>query len=68
MKRAKQLSLDIKYYRVECASTSVTVQAPTPSAAKYRAFKMAKEAGLYCYDGGFLAFVGGGVKVAELRQ
>ena len=65
--RAKQLSLSVKLYTISSAAGDCTVQAKSPSAAKYLAFKLAKESGLYCYTGGFLAFVGGGVRVAEVR-
>jgi hypothetical protein len=67
-KRAKQLPLNVRFYVVRSGVGECTVQAPSPSAAKYLAFKVAKEAGLYCYKGGFIAFVGGGLKVAELRH
>jgi hypothetical protein len=66
-KRAKQLSLSVRLYVVRTGAGDCTVQARSPSAAKYLAFKRAKEAGLYCYEGGFIAFVGGGIKVSELR-
>jgi hypothetical protein len=67
-KQAVQLSLDVKFYSVRTANADVVVQAPSRSAAKYRAFKFAQEAGYYCYDGGFLAFVSGGVRVKEKRH
>ena len=67
-KRAKQLSLGIRLYTVSTFAGDCTVQARSPSAAKYLAFKLAREAGLYCYEGGFLAFVGGGIQVREMRR
>lgn len=67
-KRAKQMSLDIRLYRVSTATEIYEVRAGSPSAAKYAAFKRARAAGLYLYSGGFLAFVAGGCKVAELRK
>ncbi|WP_024516943.1 hypothetical protein [Bradyrhizobium sp. Tv2a-2] len=67
-KRSKQLSLQVRLYTVESASTSCVVQAATPSAAKYAAFKRARDMGMYRYQGGFIAFVAGGCKVAEVRQ
>jgi hypothetical protein len=67
-KPAKQLFLDIRLYRVRTGGGDYEVQAASPSAAKYAAFRVARQTGQYCYPGGFLAFVSGGVKVAEVRR
>lgn len=67
-KRARQMSLDVRLYKVRSASSDWEVQAASRSAAKYAAFKLARASGQYLYDGGFLAFVAGSVSVKELRR
>jgi hypothetical protein len=67
-KRAKQLALEVKFYTVHTPVNWFQVQAATPSAAKYVAFKIVRSIGQYNYPGGFLAFVAGGCKVMEARQ
>ncbi|WP_439398468.1 hypothetical protein ACRQ5Q_14450 [Bradyrhizobium sp. PMVTL-01] len=67
-KRLKQLALDVRFYNVRTAAAVYSVQAATPSAAKYAAFRQARTMGQYLYQGGFLAFVSGGCSVKEDRR
>ena len=68
-KKARQPSLAVRQYRVTSVTTGeLRVQAGSPSAAKYMAFRIARDMGQYLYKGGFLAFVGGGVSVREDRR
>lgn len=67
-KRSKQLALEVRFYNVRTAAGVYSVQAATPSAAKYAAFRQARMMGQYLYQGGFLAFVSGGCSVKEDRK
>lgn len=67
-RRARQRVLAVRQYVVRSGAGECTVQAGSPSAAKYMAFRMAQQMGQFLYRGGFLAFVDGGVSVRELRR
>lgn len=67
-KKARQKSLAVRQYVVKSGAGDCTVQAGSPSAAKYMAFQMARQMGQFLYRGGFLAFVDSGVSVKELRR
>ena len=67
-KRGKQLALEVRFYNVRTAAAVYSVQAASPSAAKYAAFRQARSIGQYLYKEGFLAFVSGGCSVREDRR
>ena len=63
----KQQTLDIRRYIVRCYGfDDCHVQAATPAAAKYSAFKQAREAGYF--SRGFHAFLTNGVTAREDRR
>jgi hypothetical protein len=66
-KRAVQLLMFAKSYRVRTGNYEFVVQAKSRGEAKYLAFKRAKEVGLYRYEGGFFAFAEG-LSIKEASQ
>lgn len=64
--KSPQLLLDVRLYRVGVRGYGdIQVQAPSPAAAKYRVFKLAREAGVFNQMRRFLARVTG---VREVRR
>ncbi|UGY15254.1 hypothetical protein HAP48_0043135 [Bradyrhizobium septentrionale] len=66
--RNRQPSLAVRQYEVKSGGDCFRVQAASPSAAKYIAFRFARSMGQYLYEGGFMAFVSGGLQVREERR
>lgn len=69
-KHTKQLTLAVKLFRVSCDGfVDYEVQAATAAAAKYRAFKSAREAGYFRdYRNGFRDFLNRGFTAREVRR
>ena len=66
---AKQLRLAVRWYVVRCDSLGETeIQAGSAAAAKYEAFKRAREAGYFQRRDGFRDFLGRGWVVREVRR
>lgn len=62
-----QAALDVRRYIVRCHGfDDCTVSAATPAGAKYRAFKLAREAGYF--SRGFHAFLANGVTARADRR
>ncbi|WKA31624.1 hypothetical protein [Bradyrhizobium roseum] len=69
IRNANQLRLAVRWYVVRCDSLGeIELQAGTAAAAKYQAFKRAREAGYFQHRGGFRDFLGRGWIVRELRR
>lgn len=57
IKQKDQLSLNVNLYKVWCSTWGdFTIQAPTHSAARYRVFKQADDAGCFRSFRDFLSF------------
>lgn len=68
-RKPKQMMLNVRMYLVNCGRFgAVEVQAGTRSAAKYQAFKKAREAGYFNSREGFREFLSRGWHVMELRR
>lgn len=66
-RRPAQGTLDVRRYIVRCSGfDDCTVSAATPAGAKYRAFKLAREAGYF--SRGFHAFLANGVTARADRR
>lgn len=64
--RGTQLTLNVRLYRVGVRGFGdFQIQAPTPAAAKFGVFKLAREAGYFTELGHFLKRVAG---VREVRR
>lgn len=65
-RKTAQLTLNVRLYRVGVSGwPDMQVQAPTPAAARWQIFKLAREAGYFCRFRDFLARC---VFVRELRR
>jgi hypothetical protein len=69
-RKAKQLVLAVRLFCVRCDGfCDYEVQAPNAAAAKYRAFKSAREAGYFPDPrSGFRDFLSRGFKAFEVRR
>lgn len=66
-RRPKQLSLNARFYRVDCGRFGeIEIQAATPAAAMYQIFKKAREAGFFYRPSGFRDFLAEGWKAREI--
>lgn len=66
--RSRQLTLAVRQFEIRAGNDCFRVQAASASAAKYLAFQTARAMGQYLYEGGFIAFVSGGIKVKQERR
>lgn len=66
-RKPAQATLDVRQYLVRCAGFECcTINASSAAGAKYRAFKLIREAGYF--KGGFRAFLAHGVTVQSDRR
>ncbi len=65
-RKPQQLKLNVKLFNVRAEGLfEIRIQAASPAAAKYRYFKLAREAG---YVSQFCDFLRRGLKAVELHQ
>lgn len=68
-RKNKQLLLDVRLYLVRCDSwMELEIQARSAAAAKYQAFKKAREAGYFQTRAGFRDFLERGFSAREVRR
>ena len=69
IRNKNQLQLAVRWFVVRCDSLGeIEIQAGTAAAAKYQAYKRAREAGYFQHRDGFRDFLTRGWVVHELRR